>query len=58
MTTYDMVLISRHVLGLVPLDSPYKRIAADVNRSSGIEIADFFAIKVGDVNGSADPLGL
>lgn len=53
-----MVLISRHVLGLVPLDSPYKRIAADVNRSSGIEIADFFAIKVGDVNGSAGPLGL
>ncbi|MBK6901257.1 MAG: HYR domain-containing protein [Saprospirales bacterium] len=112
-TTFDMVLITRHILGLVPLDSPYKLIAADANRSgsvstldlvdirkvvlglqpeftnnsswrfidknyhfpdpadpfgepfpeflsfnnlSGIEIADFIAVKTGDVNGSADPL--
>ena len=112
-TTYDMVLISRHILGLVPLDSPYKKIAADVNRSgnistldlveirkvilglqtefsnntswrfidknylfpasgdpfqepfpefvsfnnlTGLEIADFIAVKIGDANGSANPL--
>lgn len=112
-TTFDMVLISRHILGLVPLDTPYKQITADANRSgsvstldmveirkvilglqpgfaqntswrfidnylfpdpadpfegpfpefisfnnlSGLEIADFIAVKIGDVNGSADPLG-
>lgn len=112
-TTYDMVLISRHVLGVASLDSPFKIIAADANRSgavttldlveirkvilgiqagfsqnaswrfvdknhsfpdpsnpflapfpesvsfnnlSGLEVADFIAIKIGDVNDSADPL--
>lgn len=30
-TTYDLVLISRHILGLEPLNTPYKMIAADVN---------------------------
>ncbi len=32
-TTYDLVLMSRHILGLEPLNSPYKMIAADVNKS-------------------------
>ncbi|MBK8490088.1 MAG: HYR domain-containing protein [Saprospirales bacterium] len=112
-TTYDMVLISRHILGVTLLSSPYQQIAADVNRSGSVstldlveirkvilglqsgfpnntswrfidksyhftnpgnpfqesfpesisfnnltsmEIANFVAVKVGDVNGSADPL--
>ncbi len=40
-TTLDLILIQRHVLGLGELDSPYDLIAADVNASgslSGIDI--------------------
>ncbi|MFK8006772.1 MAG: HYR domain-containing protein [Saprospiraceae bacterium] len=112
-TTYDLVLISKHILGLELLDSPYKIIAADANNSetitaldlvkiralilylddefsnntswrfveqdyvfpdptnpwleefpeyigltSTIEPANFFATKIGDVNGSASPNSL
>jgi hypothetical protein len=114
-TTYDLVLISKHILNVDPLDSPYKIIAADANKSNtvttfdlvvlrklilfidtelsnntswrfvptdydfvdpqnplnesfpeiinvnnfnGIDDADFVGIKVGDVNGNADPLEL
>ncbi|MBL7827347.1 MAG: hypothetical protein JNJ57_11990, partial [Saprospiraceae bacterium] len=35
-TTYDIVLIHRHILGLEPLASPYKILAADVNLSGSI----------------------
>ena len=34
--TWDLVLISKHILGIQPLDSPYKLIAADVNGSKSI----------------------
>ena len=30
-TTFDLVLISQHVIGLVPFNSPYKIIASDAN---------------------------
>ena len=109
-STFDLVLMQKDILGIQPLTSPYRRIAADVNNSrtittldliqlrkiilnvdvaftnntswrfvdadfdfpnpespwasgfpevkninnlEGEEIADFVAIKVGDVNGSA-----
>jgi hypothetical protein len=39
-TTYDLVLISKHILGLEPLDSPYKMIAADANKSGSITTFD------------------
>jgi hypothetical protein len=39
-TTYDLVLISKHILGLVPLNTPYKMIAADANRSGSITTFD------------------
>jgi len=112
-TTYDLVLISKHILQIDTLDSPYKIIAADANNSGSVStidlvelrklilyieddfpnntswrfvdaefvfpnpmnpwetsfpevfsvnnlqeniIADFTAIKIGDVNGSANPL--
>jgi len=112
-TTFDLVLITKHILGVKLLDSPYKIIAADVNKSESVTTfdlvklrklilhvddnftdntswrfvdanyvfndptnplaenfpevvsinnvpanvtADFIAVKVGDVNGSADPL--
>ncbi len=112
-TTFDLVIISKHILGVQLLDSPYKLIAADINNSttvttfdlvelrklilyinddfpnnnswrfvdkayqfpnpanpweqgfpevinlnnlgSAIDDADFVAIKIGDVNGSAVP---
>lgn len=39
-TTFDIVLLQRHVLGIQPLDSPYKIIAADVNNSGSVTIGD------------------
>jgi hypothetical protein len=44
-TTFDMVLISKHILGIAPLDSPYKRIAADVNNSKNITTFDLVEIR-------------
>ena len=39
-TTFDLVLISKHILGTLPLDSPYKMIAADANKSNSITTFD------------------
>lgn len=39
-STFDMVLISRHVLGISPIPSPYLMIAADINRSNSITSFD------------------
>jgi len=39
-STKDIVKIQRHILGLEILDSPYKYIAADVNRSGSITARD------------------
>jgi hypothetical protein len=39
-TTYDMVLIRRHILGVESLNSPYKIIAADVNKSNSVTTLD------------------
>ena len=39
-TTYDLVLISKHILQIETLDSPYKMIAADVNNSGSISTID------------------
>ncbi|MCC6727303.1 MAG: hypothetical protein IT258_22550, partial [Saprospiraceae bacterium] len=44
-TTYDMVLLSNHILGTQPLDSPYKLIAADVNHSGSISTFDIVALR-------------
>lgn len=40
LTTYDLVLISKHILGTEPLQSPYKIIAADANRSGSVTTFD------------------
>ncbi|MBX2891105.1 MAG: hypothetical protein KF734_09285 [Saprospiraceae bacterium] len=45
MTTFDLVLISRHILGLEPLDSPYKMIAADANKSNSITTFDVVELR-------------
>ncbi|MCB0706879.1 MAG: HYR domain-containing protein, partial [Saprospiraceae bacterium] len=44
-TTYDMVLISQHILGIQQLDSPYKIIAADANNSESVSTLDLVAIQ-------------
>ena len=44
-STYDLVLISKHILGLQPLTSPYKMIAADANKSNSITTFDIVEIR-------------
>jgi len=44
-STFDIVLISKHILGTAPLDSPYKIIAADVNRSGSVTTLDIIQIR-------------
>jgi hypothetical protein len=44
-TTLDLVLIQRHILGLSVLDSPYKLIAADINNSQSVSAADLVELR-------------
>ncbi|MFT5800617.1 MAG: hypothetical protein ACI956_000421, partial [Nonlabens sp.] len=44
-STYDLVLISKHILGITALDSPYKQIAADVNNSGSITTFDMVELR-------------
>ncbi len=39
-STYDLVLMSQHILGIETLDSPYAMIAADVNNDGNITTFD------------------
>ena len=45
LTTLDLVLIQRHILGLGDLDSPYKMIAADINNSQSISSVDLVILR-------------
>jgi len=44
-STYDLVLISKHILALEPLNSPYKIIAADINKSNSITSFDIVELR-------------
>jgi hypothetical protein len=44
-STYDLLLINRHILGLAPLGSPYKMIAADANLSYTITGFDIVQLR-------------
>jgi hypothetical protein len=44
-STFDVVLITRHILGTQLLNSPYRMIAADVNQSGTITILDLIQIR-------------
>lgn len=44
-TTFDLVLISKHILNVQKLDSPYKIIAADVNHSGNVSTFDLVALR-------------
>ncbi len=44
-TTFDLVLISQHILGVQPLGSPYKIIAADANKSNSVTTLDLVKLQ-------------
>ncbi len=44
-TTFDLVLISQHILGVQTLDSPYKIIAADANKSNTVTTLDLVKLQ-------------
>lgn len=44
-TTLDLVMIQRHILGLSELDSPYKMIAADIDNSESLTAADLLDLR-------------
>lgn len=44
-STYDIVMITRHILDIAPFDSPYKYIAADVDLSGYVSTLDIIQIR-------------
>ncbi len=44
-TTLDLVLIQKHILGLQSFDSPFKAIAADVNNSESVTAIDLVELR-------------
>jgi Cohesin domain len=44
-SSYDLVLISKHILQIQLLDSPYKMIAADINSSGSISTLDMVELR-------------
>ncbi|MCB0611486.1 MAG: hypothetical protein KDD12_27430, partial [Lewinella sp.] len=44
-STFDLVLLAKHILGVQLLDSPYKMIAADVNNSKSISTLDAIQLR-------------
>jgi len=45
LSTFDLLLIRKHILGTAPLNSPYKIIAADVNDSKTISAFDLVIVR-------------
>lgn len=44
-TTFDVLLLQKHILNLRPLDSPYKLIAADLNNSGEVTAFDMLLLR-------------
>ena len=44
-STLDLVLMQRHILGQAFLDTPYKMIAADVNNNNGVTAVDLLDLR-------------
>jgi hypothetical protein len=44
-STYDLVLISKHILGLQPFQTVYQSVAADVNKNNTVTTADIVEIR-------------
>lgn len=45
LTTLDIILIQKHILGLEPLDSPYRMVAADADRNGKVSVQDIIAFR-------------
>jgi hypothetical protein len=44
-TTWDLAYMTKHILGIQPLDSPYKIIAADADRNGVVSTLDIVALQ-------------
>jgi hypothetical protein len=44
-TTFDLVIINKHILGSQPMTDPYQMIAADANKSNSISTLDLVQIR-------------
>lgn len=44
-STFDLILMTRQILNIQLLDSPYKMIAADINKSTAISTADAIRLR-------------
>jgi hypothetical protein len=44
-STYDLLLIQRYLLGMYVMPSPYRLIAADVNNSGNVSISDIIELR-------------
>ncbi len=44
-STFDLVLLSKHILGIEALNSPYKMIAADANKSNTLTTYDIVQLR-------------
>ncbi|WP_353482190.1 GEVED domain-containing protein [Haliscomenobacter sp.] len=44
-STFDLVVIQKHILGVKLIDNPYRQIAADVNNSKSITTLDMIQIR-------------
>jgi hypothetical protein len=44
-STFDLLLMSKHILGIQPLNSPYKMVAADANRSGSVTTFDIVLLR-------------
>ena len=44
-STFDLIVIQKHILGTALLDSPYKMIAADVNNSKSVTTLDLIQLR-------------
>ncbi|MBK8965928.1 MAG: hypothetical protein IPM36_04470 [Lewinellaceae bacterium] len=44
-STFDLILINKHILGTEPLNSPYKLMAADANNSRSVTTFDIIELR-------------
>ncbi|MEI6409171.1 MAG: T9SS type A sorting domain-containing protein [Bacteroidota bacterium] len=44
-STFDLLLISKHILGVTPFDAPWKMLAADVNGSGSVTTFDIVLLR-------------
>ena len=44
-STFDLVLMSKHILGIQKFDSPYQLVAADINRSKTVTTFDIVLLR-------------